>query len=218
MTPYSPPPFSGLDILYQDDYLLALSKPSGLLSVPGKGEEKQDCLSSRVQQQFPFAVVVHRLDLGTSGVMVMALNKDIQGRLGKLFEQRKVDKRYEAVVTGHLQPESGLIDLPLITDWPNRPKQKVDHETGKPSQTRYRLMDYSDQHDVSRVELLPETGRSHQLRVHMMALGHPILGDELYADPETVAKADRLLLHASCLHFPHPVTEEPITINSEVPF
>ena len=218
MIPYSPPPFNGLEILYQDDHLLAVNKPSGLLTVPGKGPEKQDSLILRVQTQYPQALIVHRLDLGTSGILLMALDKETQGKMGKLFQQRKVKKRYEAIVAGKLDPESGLIDLPLITDWPNRPKQKVDHETGKPSQTRYQLMEYDETTDTSRVELNPETGRSHQLRVHMMALGHPILGDELYANDTILQMADRLQLHAGWLSFPHPMTVENISIDCATPF
>ena len=218
MSTYNPPPFNGLEILYQDDHLLAVNKPSGILTVPGKGPEKQDSLILRVLTQFPQALIVHRLDLGTSGILLLALDKETQGKMGKLFQERKVKKRYEAIVAGKPDPENGLIDLPLITDWPNRPRQKVDHETGKPSQTHYQLMEYDRKTDTSRVELTPETGRSHQLRVHMMALGHPVLGDELYADEKVLHMADRLLLHAAWLSFPHPVSGEAVSIDSKVPF
>ncbi|CAG0907472.1 unnamed protein product, partial [Cyprideis torosa] len=203
---YIAPPDNGLDIVYLDAALLVVNKPAGLLSVPGRGEDKQDCLLSRVQREYPEALSVHRLDMSTSGLMILARSKEQERALSIQFQQRKVYKRYIAVVTGQPEPDSGEIDLPLITDWPNRPRQKVDHDIGKPSQTRYRVLEFDAAHNCSRVELAPITGRSHQLRVHMMALGHAILGDELYATPEAYAQADRLLLHAQALRFAHPVT------------
>lgn len=203
---YIPPPDNGLDIIHADEYLLVVNKPAGLLSVPGRGPEKQDCLISRVQREYPAALTVHRLDMSTSGLMVLALGKAMERKLSILFQQRAVHKRYIAVVNGKPEQDSGEIDLPLITDWPNRPRQMVSYEHGKPSQTRYRVLSYDPQHNTSRVELEPLTGRTHQLRVHLMSLGHAILGDEFYASDDVFAQAERLLLHASRLGFEHPVT------------
>lgn len=215
---YQPPPDSGLAIIYQDDALLVVEKPSGLLSVPGRGEAKQDSLARRVQARFPDAMIVHRLDMCTSGVMVLARGAETHRALNRLFQQREIGKRYIAIVHGRLDPQSGTIRLPLITDWPNRPKQKVDHDIGKPSITHYRLLDYCPDSDSSQVELIPETGRSHQLRVHMLALGHVILGDNLYADSACREKSPRLLLHACELSLRHPVTGEPMRFQSPTPF
>jgi len=197
--------------LHADDALLVINKPSGLLSVPGRGPDKQDCLSSRVQAQYPDALVVHRLDMDTSGLLVMARGIEMQRRLSMAFAARQVTKRYIAVVAGHLAPPGtpdgwGFIDLPLIVDWPNRPKSIVDPGMGKPSQTRWRVLEH--QSGTTRVELDPLTGRSHQLRVHLQALGHPILGDSLYASSEIRAQSRRLLLHAVSLGLNHPATGE----------
>lgn len=215
---YIPPPDDGLAILYRDEALLVVDKPAGLLSVPGRGEDKQDCLISRVQREYPEVLSVHRLDMSTSGLMILARSKAIEREMSILFQQRKVHKRYMAVVTGQLASQGGEIDLPLITDWPNRPRQKVDHAIGKPSQTRYRVVSYDPVLHSSRVELEPVTGRSHQLRVHLMALGHAILGDELYASVPVHAQSDRLLLHAMSLKFVHPVSGDELFIESAVPF
>lgn len=215
---YLPPPDTGLDIIHADEHLLLVNKPAGLLSVPGRGPEKQDCLISRVQREYPAALTVHRLDMSTSGLMVLALGKAMERELSILFQQRKVHKRYTAVVSGKPEQGSGEIDLPLITDWPNRPRQIVSYEHGKPSQTRYRVLEYNAEHNTSRVELEPLTGRTHQLRVHMMSLGHAILGDEFYASPEAFAQAERLLLHAATLGFTHPVTGKALQFNSPAMF
>lgn len=206
------------ELLYQDDALLVLNKPAGLLSVPGRGEDKQDSLSSRVQAAYPEALTVHRLDMSTSGVMLMARGPSIQRYLHRLFEQREVRKKYIAVVEGRLEPEHGEIDLPLIRDWPNRPRQKVDHEQGKPSLTRYRLLKYNAGADTSRVELEPITGRSHQLRVHLQSLGHTILGDLLYGSELVQARAARLLLHAESICFQHPLSGDEVCFSCTVPF
>ncbi|SFN71439.1 tRNA pseudouridine32 synthase / 23S rRNA pseudouridine746 synthase [Formivibrio citricus] len=214
---YSPPAHAGLEILYRDDVMLVLDKPSGLLSVPGKGEDKADCLASRVQAEYSDALVVHRLDMSTSGILVMARGIDAQRALSRSFELRETQKRYVALVSGCLRGE-GVVDLPLITDWPNRPRQMVDFERGKKALTRYRAQEYDPVIDSTRVELEPVTGRSHQLRVHMLALGHPILGDDLYADAGARDKAERLLLHASYLSIPHPVTAQPLVFSSAAPF
>ncbi|HEY2927384.1 pseudouridine synthase [Piscinibacter sp.] len=206
-----------MHILYRDDALLAVDKPAGMLSVPGRGEGKRDCVAARVQAMFADALVVHRLDMATSGLLLMARGAAAQRRLGMAFAQREVDKRYVAVVAGR-PPASGEIDLPLSADWPNRPMQKVDREHGKPSLTRYRVLDYDAASDTARVELEPLTGRSHQLRVHLCALGHPIVGDALYAPPAIRSGATRLLLHACGLRMPHPTTGEPLALASAAPF
>lgn len=215
---YQPPADAGLEIIYQDEALLILEKPSGLLSVPGRGAEKQDSLARRVQARIPDAMIVHRLDMDTSGVIVMARGREMHRTLNRLFQQREIGKRYIAVVAGRLDPPAGTIRLPLITDWPNRPRQKVDHDIGKPSTTHYRLLSYQPENDRSRVELIPETGRSHQLRVHMLATGHVILGDNLYADPESRQQSPRLLLHACELSLRHPLSGETMRFLSVPPF
>ena len=195
--------------LYVDEALLVINKPSGLLAVPGRGADKQDCLSARVQARYPDALIVHRLDMGTSGLMVMARGAAMQRALSKAFAAREVSKRYIAVVAGRLEapPEGwGVIDLPIIVDWPNRPRRIVDHLIGKPSVTRWRVLEHNETGSSTRVELDPITGRSHQLRVHLRELGYPILGDSLYAPPPIQARAERLMLHAVALRFVHPLT------------
>ena len=218
MIDYNPPTHTDLNILYLDDSLIVVDKPTGLLSVPGRGEDKHDCMITRVQAEFPDALIVHRLDMGTSGIMVMARGKTMERSLSILFQNRQVHKRYAAVVTGKVSPTRGEINLPLMTDWPNRPRQIVSFEWGKPSQTRYQVLAYDAVADTTRVDLEPLTGRTHQLRVHLQALGHPILGDELYADPLICAQVARLLLHAAAICFPHPQSGEILTINSPIPF
>lgn len=218
MQPYRPPPDTGLTLVYQDDDLLVVEKPSGLLSVPGRGPEKQDALLTRARRRFPQVECVHRLDMETSGLMVLALGKQAQKALNELFRQCLVYKDYIAVVDGRIGTGSGEIRLPLICDWPNRPRQKVDYLLGKPSTTRYRVLEQSTQRDTTRVALQPETGRSHQLRVHMQWLGHSILGDPLYAAPGPRDRASRLLLHASKLSFPHPADGRPRQFYSRAPF
>lgn len=215
---YNPPSFKSLDILFEDEFLLVLNKPSGLLSVPGRGEDKQDCLISRVQSKYSDALIVHRLDMSTSGLMVLARGKEMERYLSILFQQRKVDKKYIAVVDGYVNPEFGEIDLPLITDWPNRPKQKVDFKTGKHSQTKYSVLSYDKENNTTRIELTPLTGRTHQLRIHMQSIKHAILGDELYANKAVIEKSTRLLLHACYLSFQHPITDEIIEFNSDPEF
>jgi tRNA pseudouridine32 synthase/23S rRNA pseudouridine746 synthase len=213
---YAPPLEPYLHILYQDDDIIVLDKPSGLLSVPGKAKEHADCLQSRVQRVFPLATVVHRLDMATSGIMVMAMNKAAHRHLSKQFELRQTDKSYQAVIYGQPNSDSGEVDLPLICDWPNRPKQMVDKENGKKALTRWQIVKRDEQ--CCRVDLFPVTGRSHQLRVHMLSMGHPIIGDRLYAHPAALALGQRLHLHAKALSFSHPVSEKMQHFNSEVPF
>ena len=215
--PYLPPALAPLHYLHQDAALLVVDKPAGLLTVPGRGPDKQDCLLTRVRADFPDAEIVHRLDMATSGLVVFARGLLHQKSLMRAFAERQVDKRYVAVVASRPPANQGDINLPLITDWPNRPRQKVDFEAGKPSLTHYTLLSHDAAQDSSRVDLRPHTGRSHQLRVHMMAIDHPILGDELYAGPAQ-ARAERLLLHASRLEFRHPITDEALRFESPPPF
>lgn len=205
-------------IHYADDALLIVDKPAGMLSVPGRGEDKQDCLTTRVQQLYPDALNVHRLDMATSGLMVMARSKDVHRRLSMAFAERRVEKRYIAQVVGVPQETCGEIDFPLIVDWPNRPRQKICHEQGKPSLTRWRLLKSAADGRSSFLELEPITGRSHQLRVHLAAIGHPILGDEFYAPQEHVLPYERMMLHACFLAFQHPVTGLPLQFRSEAEF
>lgn len=215
MIVYLPPPDAGSPVIFADDRLLVADKPAGLLSVPGRGPERADCLVARVQREYPDALAVHRLDMSTSGLLLLGRGADMHRHFSKLFRERAVDKRYVAVVAGLLSADAGEIDLPLIVDWPNRPRQKVDHEIGKPSLTRYRVLARDPQTQTTRVELEPVTGRSHQLRLHLAALGHPILGDELYGDE---ASAPRLLLHAAELAFADPDSGERLEFHSSVPF
>ena len=195
--------------LHEDADLLVLCKPAGLLCVPGKGPDKQDCLSARAQQRWPGALVVHQLDQATSGLVLMARHPQAQRRLGLAFEERRVAKRYQAVVQGRMDAANGAwhaIDLPIAADWARRPLRVIDAEKGKPSLTRWRALAHGAAVGTTRIELEPVTGRTHQLRVHLAAVGHPILGDALYADAATQARAPRLLLHASHLAFAHPAT------------
>ncbi|TXD66999.1 RluA family pseudouridine synthase, partial [Mitsuaria sp. TWR114] len=208
----SPSAFAHLDprVLHADDHLVVVDKPSGLLSVPGRGEDKQDCAWARVAAGWPDALIVHRLDQSTSGLIVFARGEAMQRALSEAFAARLVDKRYEAVVHGLVARDAFEIDLPLIVDWPNRPRQMVDAERGKPSLTRVRVLQRDLAAGTTRVELEPVTGRSHQLRVHLLAAGHPILGDALYAPPEILARAPRLLLHARDLRLPAVLDAPPL--------
>ena len=210
---------AGIETIHADAHLLVLNKPAGLLSVPGKGADKQDCLSSRVQQIYPDALVVHRLDMATSGLMLMARGAAMQIALSKMFEMRQVQKRYVAVVDGcmNISSEWQLIDLPIALNWPDRPLRIID-ANGKPSQTRWRVLQACSVANTTRVELEPITGRSHQLRVHLKALGHPILGDALYAPAAVVAQASRLLLHARALQFLHPANGEALAFEAAPAF
>jgi len=244
-----------MELIYRDEFLLVANKPAGLLAVPGRGADKQDCLSARVQAEFPDALVVHRLDMATSGLMVFGRGAEMQRRLSRMSHDRKIQKRYIAVVAGRVEAKLvsgspslalprwerelseslpkkerarslllppgdgreggfGEISLPLMADWPNRPLQKVDHVEGKHSLTRYRVLTYDSEADVTRVELEPITGRTHQLRVHMAAIGHPIIGDALYGG----LKAERLFLHACRMSFAHPRTGAALDFISEAPF
>lgn len=215
MSTYAPP-LAALAVLHADAHLIAVDKPSGLLSVPGRGEDKADCALSRAQAIFPDALTVHRLDMATSGLLLLARGKEMQRALSGLFERGEISKRYIADVWGAPSPASGEINLPLITDWPRRPLQKVDHAIGKPSVTRFETLRAGDA--WTRLHLTPLTGRSHQLRVHLAEIGHPILGDEFYAHARALAAAPRLALHAASLSFVHPATGEPLRLDSPCPF
>lgn len=244
---YRPPMEPYLTVLYEDGDILALAKPSGLLSVPGKNEIHADCLERRAQEQFPGATIVHRLDHATSGVMVMARCKAAHRHLSLQFERRHLKKVYIARVWGNVEKMNGRIDLPLICDWPNRPLQHVDYERGKPAQTDWEVIARegqdgngadaagaagtedgtedgdgaycgSNRQPVTRLKLMPLTGRSHQLRVHMRELGHPILGDRFYASGPALAAADRLQLHAFSLTLYHPADGRVITFTDPCPF
>jgi tRNA pseudouridine32 synthase / 23S rRNA pseudouridine746 synthase len=207
-----------LRYLHVDEALLAIDKPAGLLSVPGRGPYKADCAIARVQARFPEALVVHRLDMGTSGILVFGRGPAAQRALSSAFEQRRCDKRYEALVAGLPEADAGEVALPLGSDWPNRPRQRVDAQHGRPALTRWQVLARDPAHGRSRLALMPVTGRSHQLRVHLAEIGHPILGDELYAPPADQAAAPRLLLHACRLALPHPVSGATVVVESPTPF
>lgn len=208
-------------VIHEDGALLALDKPAGMLAVPGRGPDKADCLSARAQARWPDACVVHRLDQATSGLMLLARGAEMQRRLSRAFAERRVRKHYQAVVHGILgtpgaEQAWALVDLPLRLDWPNRPRSTVDPVHGKPSHTRWRALGWDDACGTTRVALQPITGRSHQLRLHLSALGHPIVGDALYGpagDP-----APRLMLHACALALVHPATGQVLRLESTVPF
>lgn len=213
-TDYSPPQ-DPLRILHEDQALLVVDKPSGLLSVPGKGSHLADCLIARVQAAFPDALLVHRLDRDTSGVMVFALTPHAQRHLGLQFEKRQTKKTYVAIVSGHVSERTGVVDLPLIVDWPNRPLQMVDFENGKQAITEWRMA--RTEGTNTRMRLYPKTGRSHQLRVHMKEIGHPILGDPFYASGAAL-DAPRLMLHAEELRLRHPEGGKGMRFRAPAPF
>ena len=237
-------PFGTLNVVHEDAHLLVLDKPAGLLAVPGRGPDKADCLSARAQRRWPDALIVHRLDQATSGLMVLARSADVQRQLSADFAERRVQKRYEALVHGQLAlpddaappgpewadavqdpwPDAAnasaatwaLIDLPLMPDWPRRPRSKVDHAQGKPSRTRWRPLAHDPASRTTRVALLPITGRTHQLRVHLLAIGHPIVGDSLYGPADDGAA--RLMLHACALSLTHPQSGVALQWHSPAPF
>ena len=210
-----------VSIVYQNHQLLVFDKPAGLLSVPGRGADKADCLSARAQALDPQALIVHRLDMATSGLLLMARGAAMQRSLSLAFARREVVKRYVAVVAGCLETRPAadgwsVIDLPIAADWPNRPRRVIDQDAGKASITRWRVL--ALEQDRTRIELEPVTGRTHQLRVHLQALGHPIMGDALYAPPAVAAASSRLLLHACGLKLADPVTGAPLGFFSPAPF
>ena len=210
-------PEAGIDWRHVDAHCVVVVKPAGLPSVPGRADGLQDCLALRVQQAVADALVVHRLDMATSGLMLFARGLPAQRALSRAFEQRHVHKRYVALVAGLPEADAGEITLPLIADWPNRPRQKVDEALGKPSLTRWRVLARDAGAGRARVALEPLTGRSHQLRVHLAAIGHPIVGDALYGGSGPPA-APRLMLHACALGFAHPATAEPMRFEDPAPF
>lgn len=236
---YEPPTSPYLSFIFRDEHIAVMHKPHGLLSVPGKAVEHRDSLHYRLTRVLPSATVVHRLDMATSGIIVLALNKHAHRNISKQFELRQIKKKYVALIHGVPIEKQGSIELPLRCDWPNRPKQMVDHENGKHALTHYQVVDHkvidhkvvahkmSDSAKVSHtpegetrqyslVELFPVTGRSHQLRVHMQAIGHPILGDRLYAQGDALHSASRLCLHATYISFTHPDSGKQITFNNEL--
>jgi tRNA pseudouridine32 synthase/23S rRNA pseudouridine746 synthase len=213
-----PPCNKEIEILYQDEHLLLVNKPEFLLSVPGRLKENKDCLISRLQQRWPDASIVHRLDLDTSGIMVVPLTRACHSHISRQFQERKVEKTYIAEVDGLVADDEGQIDLPITPDWQNRPRQKICAERGKASLTRYEVIQRFEQDNRTRLLLKPLTGRSHQLRIHLREIGHPILGCDLYAPPDVLARSKRLLLHATSLCFQHPETGERLEGHCEPEF
>ncbi len=213
---YHPPQEPFLEIVHRDEAILLLNKPSGLLSVPGKSAVHKDCLETRARSRFPNAKPVHRLDMDTSGLLLMGLGEGAHRYLSIGFERRLVQKTYIALVYGHVSEVEGRVDQPLICDWPNRPRQMICLQRGKSSQTKWQVMGFEGEH--TRLQLTPLTGRSHQLRVHMASLGHPILGDKFYAHEEAKAAAPRLCLHARHLSFRHPENGERVAFEAPCPF
>lgn len=213
---YVPPPAGPLPVIHADEHILVIDKPSGLLTVPGNRPERADCLESRARAEFPTARIIHRLDMDTSGVIVLALTAHAQAHIGKQFEKRMTTKSYIACVWGEMAEPSGQVDQPIITDWPNRPRQMICHERGRRAVTGWQVL-HVDKGNT-RVRLAPLTGRTHQLRVHMLHLGHPILGDNLYAPQDALTASDRLCLHAQQLEFRHPDGGAPVCFESSAPF
>ncbi|WP_417493743.1 RluA family pseudouridine synthase [Maricaulis sp.] len=213
---YAPPPAGPLPIVHADDHILVLDKSAGLLTVAGNTPELADCLEARVRAQFPTATMIHRLDMDTSGLIVLALNARAHAHIGKQFEKRLTRKAYIAIVQGQMAQATGRIDQPMKSDWPNRPKQHVDPVDGRTAITDWQVLETAADH--SRLRLTPLTGRTHQLRVHLAWLGHPILGDNLYAPEDALAASDRLCLHAETLEFRHPDGGAPVRFESPAPF
>ena len=205
--------FGDVKFIYVDDDLIIAQKPSGLLSIPGRAEDNRDCLISRVQETYKDAIIVHRLDMATSGLMILPRSKRAEKRISVQFQRREVKKKYIALLHGNLENDEGLIDAPLICDWENRPRQKIDWEIGKPSQTYYKILKRNEK--STRVEFSPITGRSHQLRMHSIHIGHPICGDKFYIGDDGY---ERLMLHATYLEFTHPMTKEKIAFENECEF
>ena len=213
---YKPPPAGPLPVVHADSHILVLDKPAGLLTVAGNTPELADCLEARVLEHYPTATMIHRLDMDTSGLIVLALNARAHAHIGKQFEKRLTRKTYLALVQGQMAQATGRVDQPMKSDWPNRPKQHVDPVDGRAAVTDWQVLETAADH--SRLRLTPLTGRTHQLRVHMAFLGHPILGDNLYASAEALAASERLCLHAETLEFRHPDGGAPVVFNSPSPF
>ena len=214
---YNPPQEPWLDLVYRDDYIAVVNKPSGLLSVPGNQPQYYDSAMSRVKEKYGFCEPAHRLDMATSGILLFALSKAADRELKRQFREREPKKYYQALVWGHLEHDHGVVELPLISDWENRPRQKICFERGKRAVTFYDVLQRYP-NNTTRVKLTPITGRSHQLRLHMLALGHPILGDKFYAHPQAKALSPRLCLHAESLQIQHPITGETMEFTAPVGF
>lgn len=214
---YKPPTEPWLTVLFEDNDIIVVNKPCGLLSVSGKAPEHKDSIMTRIQEKYPQAESVHRLDMSTSGIMIVALNKNAERELKRQFREREPQKQYIARVWGHVIPDEGDIDFPLICDWPNRPKQKVCYVHGKPALTHYQVLK-RDADFTTRVKLTPITGRSHQLRVHLLSIGHPILGDKFYAHTDAFNMVNRLQLHATYLKITHPKTKIPLEFQCDADF
>jgi tRNA pseudouridine32 synthase/23S rRNA pseudouridine746 synthase len=215
IVPHNPRP---VDILYRDEHLLLVHKPDLLLSIPGRHPLNQDCLINRLREQFASASIVHRLDLDTSGIMVIPLDRETHSHISRQFQQRMVEKHYQAVVFGLVADDQGEIDLPIAPDWNNRPRQKICRERGKSALTRYQVMSRDETSATTRLLLKPVTGRSHQLRIHLSEIGYPILGCDLYAHEQALSLSDRLLLHATKLRFTHPKTGQILEAESPPEF
>ncbi len=207
-----------VEILYQDEFLLVVNKPEFLLTVPGRAPENKDCVITRLQKHFPEAVIVHRLDLDTSGLLIVPIQREAMSHIARQFQERKINKRYEAIVWGKVAEQAGSIELPIKADWENRPKQIIDFEKGKNALTHYHVLEINESNQQSRLSLHPITGRSHQLRLHCKEIGHPIIGCDMYAHEQALAASPRLLLHACEISFTHPATKETLHISSPVPF
>ena len=214
---YNPPQEPWLDLVYRDDYIAVVNKPSGLLSVPGNQPQYYDSAMSRVKEKYGFCEPAHRLDMATSGILLFALSKAADRELKRQFREREPKKYYQALVWGHVEQDHGVVELPLICDWENRPRQKICFERGKRAVTFYDVLQRYP-NNTTRVKLTPITGRSHQLRLHMLALGHPILGDKFYAHPQAKALSPRLCLHAESLQIQHPITGETMGFTAPVGF
>ena len=214
---YNPPQEPWLDLVYRDDYIAVVNKPSGLLSVPGNQPQYYDSAMSRVKEKYGFCEPAHRLDMATSGILLFALSKAADRELKRQFREREPKKYYQALVWGHVEQDHGVVELPLICDWENRPRQKICFERGKRAVTFYDVLQRYP-NNTTRVKLTPITGRSHQLRLHMLALGHPILGDNFYAHPQAKALSPRLCLHAESLQIQHPITGETMEFTAPVGF
>ncbi len=220
MEPYThhiPPPCrKEVEILYRDEHLLVVNKPDGLLSVPGRFVK--DCVLNRILTEFPTASIMHRLDLDSSGIMIIALHKSALRDFNRQLRQRTVEKRYVAEVFGLVESDQGEIDKPISRKWIDRPRQRIDHQGGKSALTRYRVLHRDHERNRTRLLLSPVTGRSHQLRLHLASIDHPILGCDLYAHAEALQMADRLMLHASYVGFVHPHTRRKFTLHCDPPF
>ena len=214
---YNPPQEPWLDLVYRDDYIAVVNKPSGLLSVPGNQPQYYDSAMSRVKEKYGFCEPAHRLDMATSGILLFAFSKAADRELKRQFREREPKKYYQALVWGHVEQDHGVVELPLICDWENRPRQKICFERGKRAVTFYDVLQRYP-NNTTRVKLTPITGRSHQLRLHMLALGHPILGDKFYAHPQAKALSPRLCLHAESLQIQHPITGETMEFTAPVGF